>query len=150
MLAPKAAGTHNLLAVAAAAPLGGVALFSSIAALLGNAGQSNYTAANALLDANATAAHAQVCIHPGTRVLHDGKRRRVAGLAEKPLVTRMLFEWKPYCQLHDYLHNSSNLGGEWGRCAGQVVQRVPPSPFAGSLHDLFRNKASTTPMLQTF
>ena len=60
VLAPKAAGARNLLAAVAAAPLGGVALFSSIAALLGNAGQSNYAAANALLDAGAAAAHAQV------------------------------------------------------------------------------------------
>jgi KR domain len=60
VLAPKASGTRNLLAAVAAAPLGSVALFSSIAALLGNAGQSNYAAANALLDAGASAAHVQV------------------------------------------------------------------------------------------
>ena len=93
MLAPKAAGTHNLLAAAAATPLDSVALFSSIAALLGNAGQSNYAAANALLDARASAAHAQVCKYPGTRV--DGKRKRMAGLAEKPLTRRMLVERMP-------------------------------------------------------
>ena len=62
VLAPKAAGTRNLLTAAGAAPLGSVALFSSIAALLGNAGQSNYAAANAVLDACASSSHAQVRI----------------------------------------------------------------------------------------
>jgi KR domain len=60
VLAPKAAGTRNLLAAAAATPLGCVALFSSIAALLGNAGQANYAAANAVLDGCAFSGHAQV------------------------------------------------------------------------------------------
>ena len=56
--APKLAGAQNLAAAAAGSPLEHVALFSSTAALLGPAGQGNYAAANAQL--NAWAQHTQV------------------------------------------------------------------------------------------
>lgn len=62
VLAPKASGTRNLSEACVAAPLDGFALFSSIAALLGNAGQANYAAANAVLDAAAAQQQSQVCI----------------------------------------------------------------------------------------
>ena len=48
--APKAHGAWTLQAACAPAPLRACTLFSSVAALLGGAGQSNYSAANACLD----------------------------------------------------------------------------------------------------
>nr|MCU0685551.1 type I polyketide synthase [Polyangiaceae bacterium] len=49
--APKALGAWNLHRLSHSAPLDHFVLFSSATALLGNAGQSSYAAANALLDA---------------------------------------------------------------------------------------------------
>ena len=52
--APKVYGAQTLQAVSVAVGLCSCVLFSSVAALLGGAGQSNYSAANACLDAHAT------------------------------------------------------------------------------------------------
>ena len=55
--APKAHGAWLLQLMSAKLPLRGYTLFSSIAALLGLAGQANYSAANACLDALAACRH---------------------------------------------------------------------------------------------
>ena len=49
--APKAVGGWGLQRASAASPLDACVLFSSVAALLGGAGQANYAAANCCLDA---------------------------------------------------------------------------------------------------
>ena len=51
VFAPKVAGAWALQQVAASSPLDACVLFSSIAALIGGGGQSNYAAANGCLDA---------------------------------------------------------------------------------------------------
>ena len=53
VFAPKVAGLLNLEAWMQASPMSVVVLFSSIASFLGGVGQSNYTGANAALDAAA-------------------------------------------------------------------------------------------------
>ncbi len=60
--APKVAGLLNLGKLASAQPVTAFVPFSSIAALLGNAGQTNYSAANAAMDAWAGQKQEQVCL----------------------------------------------------------------------------------------
>jgi len=50
VMAPKVAGSWNLHALTLSAPLDFFVMFSSVAAILGLPGQSNYAAANAFLD----------------------------------------------------------------------------------------------------
>ena len=61
-LAPKLSGAERLSAAAHGAPVLSSTYFSSIAALLGNAGQINYAASNAALDGLAQLQQLQVCL----------------------------------------------------------------------------------------
>lgn len=60
VLAPKVSGMQNLKISARAWPTFSFVAFSTIAALLGNGGQSNYAAANAAMEALGESGSAQV------------------------------------------------------------------------------------------
>lgn len=60
VLSPKLAGTLAINEASHGIPLAACSLFSSIASLLGNPGQANYSAANGILDAFADKQQAQV------------------------------------------------------------------------------------------
>lgn len=60
VIGPKVAGTHALDLATAGHPLEFFVLFSSISAVLGNAGQTDYAFANSYLDCFATQRHAMV------------------------------------------------------------------------------------------
>lgn len=60
VLAPKAMAGQNLVDFLALSPQVQQVMFSSVSALLGSPGQSNYSAANSILDAMASQLDQQV------------------------------------------------------------------------------------------
>ena len=63
VMAPKLNGAMNICSQTPLLPLSSLVLFSSVATLLGNPGQSNYAAANSCLDALAEGLVSQVRLH---------------------------------------------------------------------------------------
>ncbi|MFT4191881.1 MAG: SDR family NAD(P)-dependent oxidoreductase [Comamonas sp.] len=74
VFAPKIQGSLNLLAALRDAPVDFVMLFSSLTAITGGFGQSDYCAANAFLDALATRAAQEACGGPVLSVNWDAWR----------------------------------------------------------------------------
>lgn len=63
VLAPKVVGTKNIGCMTSINPISIFCGFSSVAATMGSAGQSNYVAANSVVDATMT--NLQTCGIPG-------------------------------------------------------------------------------------
>ena len=114
VMAPKIDGAWHLHAATRGLPLDFFVCYSSAAALLGSAGQSNYAAANAFLDALAQARRGQG-LH-GLSVawgpwdlgmaagLDDVKTRRIADQGFTPINAGQGFEALEQLLLHDDTH----------------------------------------------
>ncbi|MEM7125456.1 MAG: SDR family NAD(P)-dependent oxidoreductase [Chloroflexota bacterium] len=92
VLAPKIAGVMNIDAATQAESLDFVMLFSSLAGVIGNAGQADYAAANAFLDAFAH--HRQTLVEAGQRsgrtIAIDWPLWADGGMAVEPETERWL------------------------------------------------------------
>jgi myxalamid-type polyketide synthase MxaB len=109
-MAPKVEGTWNLHAMTRDQRLDFFVCFSSVASLVGNAGQGNYAAANAFMDALA-------------------HRRRACGLPA------LSINWGPWADVG----MAAERGGQrQRRLAGQGFRPIPPEQGVQVFSDLLR------------
>jgi acyl transferase domain-containing protein/NADPH:quinone reductase-like Zn-dependent oxidoreductase/acyl carrier protein len=138
-MAPKILGAWNLHALTAETPLDFFVLFSSIASIIGNPGQTNYVAGNVFLD---TLAHYRRRRGLPALVVNWGIVGDVGHVARSPETSgrldRLGFKAMPVAKMLDALDelmcgNAVQVGVaqiEWGEVLRSTAARIP-ARFAG-------------------